>query len=78
MIPPLSRTAIVSLRSDVCPHCGGHKSPHKSICFRSWSKLPGFMKQALYRRVGEGYEAALAQALDYLGCKTFITPSEVR
>lgn len=74
MIPPDPRTAVESLRSTICPHCGKLKKVGQTLCYRAYIKLPQAMKGALYDRLGEGYEQAVAEALNYLGVKTFIKP----
>ena len=61
------RKLIASLRSTTCPACGGFKQPNQTMCRRDYSKLSGPQKRALYKRVGEGYEAAVADALKTLG-----------
>lgn len=78
MIPPTGRTAVTSLRSTVCPHCGGGKKARQTLCGRAYFKLPLSLRKALYSPVGSGYEQAIAKALDYLGVKSFINPGDVQ
>jgi hypothetical protein len=47
-----------------------------TLCRQHYYALPNPMRKALYNRVGEGYEEALAAALDYLGADQFHLPVE--
>ena len=58
--------AVSSLRSEICPHCKRTKSSYKSLCRKCFMALPGPQQMALYRRVGNGYEAAIEDALALL------------
>jgi hypothetical protein len=62
----LPETAILlsSLRGNVCPCCGGRKRPNTSLCFAGYGALTRQQKNDLYKRFGEGYEAALETALE--------------
>ena len=60
------RTAIESLRSDVCPACGNTKTPRKSVCTICWHKLPRNLSRSLYTAFTDGYLDHLNAALVYL------------
>ena len=60
------RELVESLQSEVCPACQGRKWEGKSVCIRCWRRLPAEIRQALYRRVGQGYEEAVGAALEAL------------
>jgi tRNA(Ile2) C34 agmatinyltransferase TiaS len=62
-----TRTALDSLRSTVCPACGKTKGNGKTLCMKCFCKLPGPLKERLYRRIGNGYEVAVRDALNVLG-----------
>ncbi len=62
-----TRTAIESLRSRLCPACGGSKKPRQTLCYGCYKKLPQGRKDALYDYVGEGYEEAVEAAFKSLG-----------
>lgn len=64
---PEQESLIASLRAAKCPACTKHKSPGKSVCWPCWNRLPSSVRQALYRRVGAGYEEAHAEAMKALG-----------
>ena len=53
---------LTSLRSDVCPMCGGHKPSLKSICGRCWFNLPKPFRLPLYRQIRQGYQEAFRRA----------------
>lgn len=56
---------IESLGSQACPNCGGYKRPRMSFCGQCYRMLPYGLKQALYRRVGQGYEEAFREATEF-------------
>ncbi|HWC91353.1 MAG TPA: hypothetical protein VG433_16905 [Pirellulales bacterium] len=58
---------LASLASVQCPACGGLKAKSNSLCRPCYYKLPNVMRNALYRRMGEGYEPAMKDALARLG-----------
>ncbi|QOV90916.1 hypothetical protein [Humisphaera borealis] len=62
--------AVLSLRGSFCPGCRGRKKPKQTVCFECYSKLSRPQRQNLYKRVGSGYEAAVASALQTLGVET--------
>ena len=74
--PLTTRTLVNSLRSCRCPVCGGAKRAAETLCHTDYRRLPRELQKSLYRRVGEGYDAAVHAAFDYLGVMTFRTPEE--
>lgn len=71
-IRELARIAIFDLNSEVC-RCGAKKQSAHSFCSRCYFSLPGTMRQALYHRLGNGYEQAYVDALHCLTAKGRIT-----
>lgn len=65
------RLVVDSLRSNVCPACGGRKGRAKTMCLTDYRKLPIAMRKALYAHLGEGYEQAVFEALRFLNVETF-------
>lgn len=57
------RILVASLRSALCPACGGDKAPRNSFCWPCYRQLSRPLKSALYSRIGEGYEEAFRAAL---------------
>jgi hypothetical protein len=49
-----------------CSGCGGAKRSRMSHCRRCYYWLPPTMRQALYRRFGQGYEEAFTASVEYL------------
>lgn len=45
--------------------CGKKKTANQSFCVGHYIALPVEMKRAMYKRVGEGYEAAYADARQF-------------
>lgn len=68
------RALVTSLRSDLCPACGGTKKPAQTLCRLCYIALPRRKRLALYDRLGEGYQEAVTAALDELGKAEFIVP----
>lgn len=60
------REILESLGSTVCGACGGVKREKMSHCTSCYYALPQFMRKALYKRFGEGYEEAYEDSLKYL------------
>lgn len=54
------------LGSTECEGCGGRKQSKMSHCRRCYYLLPRVMRNALYRRFGDGYEEAYEESLAYL------------
>lgn len=63
---PQIKQLIESLRSLKCPACRARKKCSHTLCGGCYLALPQIMQAALYRRVGEGYEAAVTAALEFL------------
>lgn len=49
-----------------CAACGGRKAPNTGFCRSCYRTLPQAMKNALWKRFGEGFEAAYEQGLAWL------------
>jgi ribosomal protein L40E len=58
--------ALQQLLGNVCQGCNGHKPSRMSHCRRCYFSLPKAMQRALYKRIGEGYEAAYAESLEMI------------
>ena len=54
------------LLSKTC-QCGRAKRGNTAFCHRCWTRLSGQTQRALYRKFGDGFEAAYARALEELG-----------
>jgi len=65
---------IKSLRSTKCPSCSSRKKPHQTLCGGCYRLIPRAAQQALYNRVGEGYEEAFEAAMTHLGVDTPAIP----
>jgi len=59
-----------SLGGTLCPACGRRKASAQTFCRRCYFALPSGLRRPLYDRLGNGYEQAVAAALDALGCET--------
>ena len=53
------------LQSNECL-CGREKRPNHSFCYPCYTALPGDMREALYHRIGGGYEEAFEEAHTWL------------
>jgi len=53
------------LMSEECA-CGKPKKPRYSFCYRCYSELPRTLKNRLYDYVGDGYEQAYDESIEYL------------
>lgn len=70
---------LTSLRSTVCPACGGRKKTMQTLCVRQYMSLPRPMKQALYNRIGKGYKEAVHDAFIFLDVVKFTwTPARAK
>ena len=49
-----------------CPSCGAKKPRKQAFCMGCYYTLPRGMRQTLYAKVGQGFEAAYRRALDWL------------
>jgi hypothetical protein len=75
-LPP-AQDLIRSLMSITCPACGGPKRPRQTLCPHDYARLTVLQRRALYKRVGEGYEDALVDAMRKLGVSSLkIPPSD--
>ena len=70
-----ARRLVQSLRSAECPACAGSKKSGMSFCYACYRDLPKGMARALYKRVGQGYEAAFDTAVLHLAAKGIRHPS---
>lgn len=69
--------AMQSLRSALCPSCGGVKKPKQSLCFKCYKKLSPAQRDDLYQPMMDGYEEAISAALTALGVTTPTLKAEV-
>lgn len=53
------------LRGTTC-RCRANKKRGQTFCKACYYALPTKLRRALYRRVGEGYEEAYAEAVNFL------------
>lgn len=67
---------IRSLQASVCPACGKHKRRAMSFCGPCFYRLPKPLRDALYLRVGKGYEQAMQDALVNLGVEQMNLPPD--
>jgi hypothetical protein len=70
-----SLAAVQSLRSTLCPACGGKKKARQTLCFSDYRALPKELRDRLFDRLGSGYEQAVANALEFLEVETPALPS---
>jgi hypothetical protein len=56
---------VAELRGYTC-RCGGFKGSRLTFCTTCYLLLPSTMKRALYKRLGEGYSEAYAEATGFL------------
>ena len=59
--------AYASLICQICPACGKAKRSRMSFCGGCYRALPRPMKNALYSKIGDGYEPAFDDAMVFLG-----------
>ena len=57
--------SIQVLKSGRCA-CGHAKQSGMAFCYGCWLRLPTNIRQALYRKVGEGFETAYEVACSFL------------
>ena len=57
---------VEALDSTTCA-CGRPKERKKSFCWACYRRLPRRMREALYSKIGRGYEGAVDAALELLG-----------
>ncbi len=53
------------LKSEECL-CGRTKQARKAVCWSCWKALPQEHQKALYRRIGQGFEEAYEEAVQWL------------
>lgn len=53
------------LKSEECI-CGMPKPSGRSFCYHCYKSLPRHMQRALYQRIGDGYEEAYEEAVEWL------------
>lgn len=70
----VARQLVASLYGDVCPACGGPKRQRQTMCFACYKALPPALKTRLYDRVGNGYELAVVESLEFLDVATAHLP----
>lgn len=54
-----------ALKSDECL-CERYKHPGYAFCWRCYKSLPVEMQRALYKKIGNGFEAAYEEAVKFL------------
>jgi DnaJ-class molecular chaperone len=59
---PTRQEAFDDLMSTTCSGCDGPKQSAKSHCRKCYFSLPGEARRNLYRKIGYGYEQALADS----------------
>lgn len=59
------RFYVSELESEEC-QCGKPKKSGYSFCYGCYSSLPFEMQQALWKRIGQGYEEAYEEAVQFL------------
>ena len=65
-VPAMSARELIRELGGTTCRCGSRKQSRQTFCRRCYYKLPPPMRQALYNRVGNGYEHAYEQAEEYL------------
>jgi hypothetical protein len=65
---------LTSLRSTVCPSCGGRKKTMQTLCPREYMSLPREMKKSLWRRIGHGYKEAVYDAFVFFDLVEYRLP----
>lgn len=61
-----ARAALRARESTDCPACAATKSIGHAVCRDCFGRLPRSLQIALYKRVRQGFEDALARAVDVL------------
>lgn len=49
--------------------CGSEKVKHQTFCRKCYFALPRHIQNRLYQKVGNGYEEAYQEAVDFLSLK---------
>ena len=63
---------VESLGSFTCPFCKGSKKDGHTFCNSCYWKLPKVHQVAIYRRLGDGYEEAVDDAIEYLRSRRIV------
>lgn len=74
MDTPSDLDLVRSLRSTVCPACGGPKQPRQTFCRQDYFALSKHRRQSLYDPLGSGYAEAVVAAMGLLGRDEFKMP----
>ena len=53
------------LKSTTCK-CGGFKKAKQAFCYNCFKLFPAKIQQDLYKRIGDGFEGAVDDALKFL------------
>lgn len=53
------------LKSQEC-QCGRNKKPKFALCYRCYKELPNDIQRNLYRKIGEGFEEAYEECVEWL------------
>lgn len=56
---------VAVLKSGQCA-CGHAKQTGMAFCYPCWQRLPQNIRQALYRKIGQGFAAAYDVAVQFL------------
>lgn len=57
---------VLNFGSTNCLGCGGKKSKRKSFCRVDYYKCPPELRNRQYDRIGQGYEQAIRDSIDFL------------
>lgn len=71
---PTDLQLLESLRSRVCPVCGGVKQSMHSFCSGDYFRIPRYHRSLLYLPISSGYAEAIVVAFDLLGAVEFKMP----
>lgn len=69
------RQLLQSIQGDTCPACGKFKDSGKTVCRRCYFDLPSALRNALYDRIGKGYEEAFENAMSHLQVAEPVLPT---
>jgi hypothetical protein len=67
---------VESLRSEVCPICGGRKGVRMTMCRADYKALPASIRSALYSGVGIGYEEAIGDVMTFFAIDALYLPAD--
>jgi hypothetical protein len=54
------------LAGNECPYCDGPKQRGYAFCYDCYFSLPKDLKNGLYRKIGQGFEEAVDEALGWM------------